>query len=93
VLLRLAPNVSCDAHVERELALDEIEQETADAGAKIVAQYSGSHPTGSSRLPHEVRSPRSLPHSAECDASGSPVVMSMPAPAMQRAVSPWVRRA
>ena len=42
------------------------------------------HRTGSSRLPHEVRSPRSLPHSAECDAGGSLVVMSMPAPAMQR---------
>jgi hypothetical protein len=39
VLLRLAPNVSRDAHDERELALDETEQETADAGAKIVAQY------------------------------------------------------
>jgi hypothetical protein len=39
VLLRLAPNVSRDAHDERELVLDEIEQETADAGAKIVAQY------------------------------------------------------
>ena len=39
MLLRLAPNVLRDAHDERELALDEIEHETADAGAKIVAQY------------------------------------------------------
>ena len=39
MLLRLAPNVLREAHDERELALDEIEQETADAGAKIVEQY------------------------------------------------------
>jgi hypothetical protein len=45
VLLRLAPNVSRDAHDERKLALDEIEQETAGAG-----DAARGEPLGKTRL-------------------------------------------